>query len=391
MIQHIFIKRVLFSVFVLYAMMTLSFSQETGYNIHIERIDSSRYPKVTTVVRVENNSGEPVQSLVKTNFSLRVDLDNEIEKISLERFAAAEIPIRYYILITNSGLMEGRPLAKEKEAIMSFVDAMRPQDTISVFTIGQEPGEIFNAVHQEEIDPAVIDGIEVDDTQSKLFDTLIGLSRIIKEDGSSKHLRGYRPVIVVLSDGRDGGSRHTLEDVVKEFEPYGLPLYTIGIRLLGSQYLEVLNSLSTQTDGYYHYSPRIDQLQEYAAKIIMQASSAYFLTYKIKGVPADDERHQVMVRVTDKEKQSDAYKYFIATRVPFPTWLKIVLLVLLVIALAVSIVFIIIGRKKERTLMGIGKRKCPDCGRRMKDDWDFCVFCRYLKNDKKRKKKKDKK
>ena len=373
----------LFSAFSLYA-------QNAGYEVLTERIDSKSYPKTRVIVRVEDKAGQPVQSLVKSNFSLRIDLNTEIGNIDLERFAATEIPISYYVLITNSGLMEGKPLSKEKEAVMTIVDAMRPGDTISIFTIGQEPGEIMNAAAQGQVDTALIDAIEVNDTQAKLFDTLIGLDRIIKEDSDKKQLKGHRPVVIVLSDGRDGGSRSTLEEVVKAFEPHGLPIFSIGIRLLGSQYLEALNSLSTGTDGYYHYSSRIDSLSEYAGKILEQVSSAYYLSFKVKGVPADDERHQIMVRVTDKDKQSDSYKYFIAVKVPFPTWLKIVLLVLLIIALAACIVFIILGRRKERKAMGIGKRKCPECGRRMKDDWDFCVFCRYLKSDKKRKKKRDK-
>ena len=66
--------------------------------------------------------------------------------------------------------------------------------------------------------------------------------------------------------------------------------------------------------------------------------------------------------------------------------MKIVILIGAVVLILVLILLMILGRIRLRKSLGITKRRCPECKRRMKDDWEFCPFCRYLPPKKKRKK-----
>ena len=86
---------------------------------------------------------------------------------------------------------------------------------------------------------------------------------------------------------------------------------------------------------------------------------------------------------------SSFFKNFFAPKVPMPLWLKILIGSLSLAALVLLIIMILILRKKARQRIGITNRKCPVCKRKMKDDWDECVFCKYLPKKKKKNKKKE--
>jgi|GEM_PF-1158182 len=389
MVKSVHTRRLIFTVLFLCAAL-LGLDAQEGLSSRIEMVESRNFPKVETIVNAEDETGAPILSLVRSNFQVRVDADIEIEDIDLERFAATERPIHYYILLSNSGIMEGAPLAMQKEAVYKIIDALRPQDTLSVYAVGSEPLPIIESSVGGEVDATPLEELAISDKQAKLFDSLIGLSRIVKEESLDRSAVKGRSVIITLSDGRDQESRSTLDDVVASYEDLGFPIYSVGIRMLGAQYLNIMNSLSTRTGGYYHYSSKVEGVPDRTDAILEQISMAYLVIFRVKGLPADDERHQLMVQVVDKEERSEAYKNFTAVKVPFPFWLKIAVLIAVFLLIVLFILLTILSRRKERKAMGIGKRRCPDCGRRMKDDWEFCPFCRYLKNDKKRKKRQPK-
>lgn len=359
-------------------------------SVRIEMIESRNFPKVEAIINVEESTGEPVLSIVKANVKARVDLDKEIEKIDIIRFAQTDRPTHFYVLITNSGLTKGQPLAMQKEAILRILDLMAKNDTISVYTIGPEPIPVVEDTDKESFDLALLTELGITEKQSKIFDSLVGLNRVIKDDQEKRAASKSRSVILLLTDGRDQESRATFEEVTSDFVDSGFPVYSIGIRILGSQKLSTVNTLSNTTGGYYYFSRDMEKVPDIMEELHKKILNAYLLSFKVKGIPADDDRHQLMINVTDREITGDAFKSFYAIKVPVPVWLQVLLIILAILLFVAFIVFTILSRRKERKSMGIGKRRCDDCGRRLMDDWEFCPFCRYLKKDKKRKKKKKK-
>ncbi|MBN2735376.1 MAG: VWA domain-containing protein [Spirochaetales bacterium] len=356
-------------------------------SVRIEMIESRNFPYMEAIIDIEDGKGEPILSMVKSNIKVTVDLDKTINQISLDRFAATERPINYYVLMTNSGLTRGQPLAMQKEAVLNIVDSMKPKDSITVFTVGLEPVSIIETTNKEKFDKAILDELDITEKQSKLYDSLIGISRVIKEDMKKRSISNNRTVLILLTDGRDQESRSAFEDVVSEYD-INVAIYSIGIRLLGAQSLSSINSLSDRTGGHYFYSPDVEQVPYRMKAILNMISSSYLLSFNVTGVTADDDRHQIKIAVEDKGMSDEAYKTFIAVKVPFPFWLRVVLIIIAVLLIAAFIVLTLLSRRRERKALGIGKRRCDDCGRRLRDDWEFCPFCRYLKKDKKRKKKK---
>jgi hypothetical protein len=93
----------------------------------------------------------------------------------------------------------------------------------------------------------------------------------------------------------------------------------------------------------------------------------------------DDRPHLLTISVEGHSGAVHSYdRKFIAVSSPVPIWLYAVaaLAVLLVVALIVLV--LILRRRSVRRMIGITNRKCEVCGRRMKDDWDECLFCKWM-------------
>lgn len=347
--------------------------------IRIDQIDSSDYPDMTAYAVVRNQNGGPVSGLAPGLFSFRIDSADVKAKTRITPFTMVEEKVDYTILLSNNGIMEGEPLDFQKNAVLKFVELMNDNDTLSVYTIGEEAGAVCENVGKKQFDSSVINKIETSDAQPRLYDSIINLVRKVEQ----KNTR--RKIIIILSDGRDQNSRFTKAQLEDTLRGAGIPVYTVGMRILSNQTLSTLDEISQFTGGSYYYSPRISSLPDSIKHVSECVKHCYVIKLKVKGLKADNLAHMLEVRVDERDTEGRGQKTFTAVRHPIPKWLMLVFLVLAVLAVATVIVLIIIVRIARRKAMGITRRKCPDCGAVMKDAWESCPFCRYMPELKKKK------
>ncbi len=360
---------------------------ESDLNVRISRIQSEDYPGLKVYISVESKAGEPDLSMVKGNFTVKVDTEDPIESIRVDPFKYLEEPVHYVFLLSASGLMDGPPLAAQKEGVLAFAEHMREVDTVSAYLAGDKLNELFSYSSSMEIPEDVVRGIEVSESPVKIYDTLVNVARKIEKD---KELLTIPPedrvVFILISDGRDQESRYSLDQTLDVLSRDGIPVYSVGLRTLSSTSLTLLNDLSNQSGGFYRFSSSPAEVGSNLDLLSEQILTAYVLQFKVRGVPADDSFHQLMVQVDNKNLSAQSFRNFLAHKTPFPLWMKIVILIGAVVLILVLILLMILGRIRLRKSLGITKRRCPECKRRMKDDWEFCPFCRYLPPKKKRKK-----
>lgn len=360
------------------------YAEDAPFEVRINQIIDINYPLMKVYITVDDEEGVPVLSLIRGNFSSRIDGVEVESSLEIAGFQYTEEPVAYSVLLSAQGLMDGEPLNEQKESVKNLVDAMKPLDTLSLHLIAEEPIPVFENLTKDLIDLEVISAIEANDEQPKLYDSLVAISRKLDQTEIQ------RKVIFLFSDGRDQESRYDEEESLKIINRLSLPVYTIGIRMLGGQKLNILDEISLETGGSYRYSAKFPNITENSGQLMELVNQSYVLELKSKGVKPDNETHQLMVKVQDKDIESSFYRNFTAIKVPFPFWLKIFLLVLFFVIIIAAIVFSILLRRSRRKKMGIKKEKCPVCRRRMKDDWDECPFCKYLEPKEKKNWKKDK-
>ena len=364
--------------------------EETTLSARIEHVDSSEFPRLTAFVSVEDEGGEPNLSLVKGNFTAKIDTQDPVESLEVHQFKQMEELVHYVFFLSASGLMDGPPLAAQKTALLEFGLNLRAGDTLSAYVVGETPREIFSYAPMDAIPEESVQETGVSEDQAKIFDTLVSGVRKIEQDRAGELIgRKDRVVFILISDGRDSESRFSLEQTGKIMGDAGIPLYAVGLKVLSELSLSVLDELSLLSGGYYYYTPRSDLISGQLEKMAQQILMSYVISFKAKGVKADDEYHQLMIQVDEKELSLQAFRNFLAYRAPFPRWLKITLIILAVLLVVGIVLLVIFSRMKLRKKLGISKRRCPDCRRRMRDDWEFCPFCRYLDPKKNRKRKKE--
>ncbi|MDC7224752.1 MAG: hypothetical protein PQJ60_13485 [Spirochaetales bacterium] len=390
------LRRQFFSLFSLLFFLSMPFllnaQEEPAQAVRIEQIYYDDFPRVRAYVSVEDETGEPNLSLVKGNFTVKVDTQDPVESLNVDQFKQMEEPVHYVFFLTASGLMDGRPLAAQKKALLDFGLELREDDTLSAYMVAETAQEVFSYVSSDEIPEDVVQEITVLEDQAKIYDTLVSAVRKVEKDKTEEVIgKRDRVVFIIMSDGRDNESRFDLEQTGKIMGDSGIPLYSIGLKVLSEASLSLLDELAVLSGGFYYYTPSTDMLSENLEAMAHQILMSYVISFKVKGVQADDEYHQLMVQVDDKELSIQSFRNFLAYKAPFPRWLKIVLLILFILAIIALVLLVIFSRIRLRKRLGITKRRCPDCGRRMRDDWEFCPFCRYMDPEKNKRKARRKK
>jgi hypothetical protein len=350
--------------------------------IKIDQIVSDDFPNMTVFALIENNKGEVVTGLSPGLFSFRIDSLEETGKSVITPFSMRETPIDYSIIFSNNGIMEGEPLDFQKNAILQFIDSMKDTDKLSLYTIGEEAGILFEELRKDAIDPSVINGLSVTSVQPRLYDSIINVMRKVQRR------RVERRIVIIISDGRDQNSRFTKEQLNAVLNEVEVPIYALGMRVLNMQSLSNLNEMADLTGGTYLYTSRLSDIPINLKTLTGKITQPYVINIKVKNLKADDLPHVFEVSIDERDSAGRGQKTFIAVKIPIPRWVRWAAAAAVLVLIIALVILNIIRRILKRRRMGITRRRCPDCHNRMKDSWDSCPFCRYLPDIKKKKKQK---
>jgi hypothetical protein len=349
-------------------------------NIRIDQIVSSDYPSMTAFAVVRNQKGESVSGLAPGLFISHIDTQSIKAKTSVVQFSMTDEKVDYTILVSNNGIMEGEPLDFQKNAIIQFSDLMNKNDTLSVYTIGEQAVPVFEDAAKDAVDPSLINGIQISDAPPRVYDSLMNILRKVE----TKKTR--RKIIIIISDGRDQDSRFTMSQLSTALSDTGIPVYAIGMKVLSVQSLSVLDQIADKSGGLYIYTPVRRKIPENLKYIFQCVTKCYVINYKVRSVKPDNAAHLLDINIEAHDAYGKGQKTFVAVKLPVPKWMRYLIAAIILSAIIVLIVLIIIRKIQKRKSMGITGRRCPDCGMRMKDNWDYCPFCRYMPELKKKKK-----
>jgi hypothetical protein len=348
--------------------------------IRIDQIEAEDFPNITAYAVVQDEESEVMAGLAPGLFQFRIDSMEADIRAEIMPFAMNERPIDYSIIFSNNGIMDGEPLDFQKNAILQFIDTMKDDDKLSLYTIGEEAVAIFETLAKDEIDLALINDVEVTSAQPRLYDSVTNAARIVQRRNDE------RKIIIIISDGRDQNSRFTKDQMNTVLTEAGVPVYAIGIRVLNTQSLSNLNEMADLTGGSYIYSSNVSAIPENLKRLNARITQPYVIQMRVRNMKADDLPHVLEIMIQERDFRGKGERTFTAVRVPIPHWVRWVALIVVVVILAAVIVLKILFRVRKRKQMGISKQRCPDCKRRMKDSWDTCPFCKYMPEEKKKKK-----
>jgi Ca-activated chloride channel family protein len=251
------------------------------------RVDVDFVELYTSVV---DSRGRPVEGLAKGDFTVREDgVPQQVRRF--ER--VNDVSIYAGILLDTSASMgESEKLDKAvRGALRFFQKVITPKDRAAVITFSDQPTLAVRFTNQEQVLAGGLAGLTAAGNTA-LYDSLIyGLYYF----GGVKGKRA----LVILSDGKDEGSRYTYNEALEYARRSGVALYTVGIGLT-SREADVrlkLSRLADETGGRFFFIDQATELERIYDTIQKELRSQYLLAYQSSQEGDEDKFRAVEVKL----------------------------------------------------------------------------------------------
>ncbi len=240
--------------------------------------------------------GASVTHLTKENFRL---FEDGVEQ-TLTGFAHDDAPISIGVLFDTSGSMQDK-MQKSSEAAAAFFRTAGAEDEFFlvkfsgraklVVPFTPDPGEVYREIVRTK--PA---------GQTSLLDAIhLAL-------GQMKAAQNLRKALVILSDGGDNWSRHTVRQISNALIESDVQVYAMGI--FDANYSvkhtaeerrgpQLLNDIAEQTGGRHFPVDKLNELPAIASRIGRELRDQYVLGYYSTNAVHDGKYRQVKLTVAN--------------------------------------------------------------------------------------------
>ena len=259
------------------------------------RVDSTL---VTVPARISTIGGTPVTTLHKENFRL---FEDNVEQ-TIVHFSMDDAPVSIGLLFDMSGSMTNK-IQKASEAAAEFFKTANPADEFFLVTFNDrarlavpftlDPGAIYREVART-----------TPSGQTSLLDAILLATKQMKK------ARYPDKALVIVSDGGDNWSRHSIHEIKSALLESDVQLYAMGIfdwNYLTKHAAEerrgpvLLDELAEQTGGRHFPVEDLNALPGISAEISRQIRNQYELGYYPSNGARDGKyrRLKITLKLTD--------------------------------------------------------------------------------------------
>ncbi len=250
----------------------------------VDGLDAPRYPEIDVVLR--NTAGRVPQA---SDLEVVPEGGTGRAASAVRRFDQTGYGIQSIMAIDSSGSMRGGPLAILRDSLFQFVSEARPEDKVGVLSFANDtrwevPFDASRETLRDRLRKLTGRG-----TETHLYDALLEAL----DDFSATPVRRE---LIVISDGHDEGSHHTLDDVIAAARQRHIPVDAIGLTRSSPLYLQTLRRLAQATGGNFQQAQSDSDLQALVSSSIATMKAQPVATFNVKGVPRDGEEHSLSIR-----------------------------------------------------------------------------------------------
>jgi VWFA-related protein len=228
---------------------------------------------VALPVVVRDRQGRFVSGLEASNFQVREN--GRLQAITL--FRNEDIPVTAGLVVDHSGSMAARQL-EVIEGAQAFVQASNPQDREFVINFGETVsfGLPKSAAFTSDVNK-LRDALSTPYATGRtaLYDAVLAAIAHLQEDDREKK------VLLLISDGGDSASRHTLGDVLRMAQTTSVVIYTIGLldEHNADQNPKVLQKLAAITGGEAYFPNSFVEVINVCREIATDIRHQYTIGY----------------------------------------------------------------------------------------------------------------
>jgi Ca-activated chloride channel family protein len=247
-------------------------------------------------VSVLNDRSAFVPGLKEENF--RVFEDKVEQKLSV--FKQEDVPVSFGLVIDNSGSMRAkRP--QVNAAALTFVKTSNPED--EGFVVNFNDDYYLDTEHDFTSDlgemKTALERIDARGSTA-LYDAVIGSLDHLKKGTRDKK------VILVVTDGEDNASRHSLENAVEQAQRTNALIYAVGVfsdddikhdHRAMKRARSALSQLANATGGLAFFPENADDTEAICTQIARDIRNQYTLAYYPTNTARDGSFRSVQVQV----------------------------------------------------------------------------------------------
>ncbi len=253
---------------------------------------------------VQDRHGQRISDLKQSDFS--VYEDRVAQRIRL--FRHEDIPVTVGLVVDHSGSMSAK-LAEVTAGAKAFVRSSNPDDQMFVVNFNKTvslglPDSIGFSSHAEELERAIWRAPAVGETA--LYDAIVAALARLQAGGRDKK------VLVVISDGADNASKHSLAQVLDMAARSSAIIYTVGLFAPEDQDANprVLHRLAQATGGEAFFPRELSDVVTICERIARDIRSQYTIGY----VSGNLNREGVYRTVRVAAQAQDRGRLFVRTR-----------------------------------------------------------------------------
>jgi Ca-activated chloride channel homolog len=248
-------------------------------------------------VSVLNDRSVFVPGLTEDNFKV---LEDKTEQ-KLAVFKQEDVPVSFGLVVDNSGSMrDKRP--QVNAAALTFVKTSNPQD--EGFVVNFNDDYYLDTEHDFTSDlnemRTALERIDARGSTA-LYDAVIGSLDHLKKGTRDKK------VLLVVTDGEDNASRHSLENVVEQAQRADAVIYAVGVfsdddikhnHRAMKKARTALSDLANATGGLAFFPETADDTESICTQIAHDIRNQYTLAYYPTNSARDGTFRTVSVLVT---------------------------------------------------------------------------------------------
>jgi Ca-activated chloride channel family protein len=234
---------------------------------------------------VLDRQGRPVPGMQQKDFAVTEDgVKQEIVRFE----QVSNLPIHAAVALDVSASM-AESLDQAREAALHFLQqTIQPKDRASIITFNDRP--LLGVKFTKDLTTLAggLAGLKAE-RGTALYDTII--FSLFYFNG----VKGQR-ALLLLSDGKDEGSRFSYEDALDYARRAGVTIYAIG---LGDDIdRKKLEKISEETGGRAFFAPKAAELDAIYRRIEEELRSKYLIAYQSSNTGGGDEFRTVDLKVS---------------------------------------------------------------------------------------------
>jgi len=248
-----------------------------------------KFPNVDVVFTLSGPDGKPiaVKPADLKLFSQGTELGTAT---AIHTFEQTGHGLTAILALDASGSMRGAPINAIHATIAKFVGQARKQDQVEVVTFADETkydvpfGSSQDAMKQQ------LETVQPRGKFTHLYDGLLDAM------DQFKSTQPKRRQIVVISDGHDEGSKHTLADVVVKANKQNVVIDAIGLTRDHGEYLTSLQQMANDTGGTYQRAMTAEDLDREIDAGIQANRQTPVASFKSAHLAADGTQHTTLLK-----------------------------------------------------------------------------------------------